>query len=78
MDKHVKSTKSQLIVGICFFAFIIILNGAMIIGTPYLFVRVVNLILVIVIAACLGAFIRELVIQSGSKGEQAEKSSDGS
>jgi hypothetical protein len=51
----------------------IISSGAIVLGTPYLLVRTLNLILAIVISVFLGAFIRELVIKSNEFKKHSNK-----
>jgi len=57
-------TRKHLVIGICMFAIIVITSGAIVISNPHQFVRIINMLLAIVISVFLGAFIRELFIQS--------------
>ncbi|PYF06774.1 hypothetical protein [Ureibacillus chungkukjangi] len=59
---NVKETKKQLIISSLFFVLFIIGGSIQIMSSPFLFVRGINLFLVISSAAVLGAFIREFYV----------------
>jgi len=60
---HIHPEKKALLLGMYTFPILILLSSTVLIGTPYMFVRIINLIGVIAMSACWGAFIREWFIQ---------------
>ncbi|MFT4415812.1 hypothetical protein ACLM5H_18290 [Fredinandcohnia humi] len=55
------------------YGMIVCLNSVIIIYSPYVFIRVLNLIVVIIISSVIGSFIREIfIINNGKKQKQQE------
>ncbi|WP_449539735.1 hypothetical protein [Ferdinandcohnia sp. Marseille-Q9671] len=57
-----KKVKKQLIIGFFMFGISIITGSLQVIFSPFNFVRVVNLLVVIGSSLCIGAFVREFYI----------------
>lgn len=53
---------NKILLIIIIFSIQVILLASVVIGTPYLFVRILNTIVLVISSCCLGAFIREAFI----------------
>lgn len=62
MEKDKRNTPAKLILFCVFFAIMVIINSFLVIHSPHMFVRVLNLIVVIVLSLAIGGFIREIFI----------------
>jgi hypothetical protein len=62
MEVRIITTKKQLYVGLVCFPILIFLSCLTIIDTPHLFVKVINLIVIVALSCGLGAFIREIFV----------------
>ncbi len=62
MNKRKEATPKFIVVMSILFGFIVITQSLQVIYTPYLFVRVVNLVGVIFLSSVIGAFIREFFV----------------
>lgn len=62
MIQDKRNTPGKLILFCVFFALIVLLNGFVVVGSPYIFVKIINLFVVIVLSGVIGAFIREIFI----------------
>ncbi|KIL41332.1 hypothetical protein SD70_07720 [Gordoniibacillus kamchatkensis] len=59
--------------GLISFPIMIVLACLTVIGTPYLFVKIINLMIVVALSAGFGAFVRESFLQ---KQKQKERSTE--
>lgn len=66
------TNKRQLYVGLISYPILIVLDGLILIGTPYLFVKIINLLVIVVLSGILGAFIREIFVLKEKQGENKE------
>ncbi|WP_407270737.1 hypothetical protein [Radiobacillus sp. PE A8.2] len=62
MEVNKRNTPAKLTLFCVIYAVIIIINSLLVINSPHLFVRVLNLIVVIALSIVIGAFIREIFI----------------
>jgi hypothetical protein len=67
MEKEKGNTPAKIIIYCVLLGIIVILDSVLVINSPYLFVRVLNLIVVIIISSVIGAFIREIFILYNKK-----------
>lgn len=56
------NSKKQLYFGLISFPISIVLACSIVVGTPYLFVEIMNLMIIVILSVSLGAFIRELFL----------------
>ncbi|WP_284035756.1 hypothetical protein [Neobacillus sp. 114] len=67
MGKKKVNTPAKLIIFCILFGIIVIFNSVLVIGSPYVFIKVLNLIVVIILSSIVGAFIREIFILNKKK-----------
>ncbi|CAM3310373.1 hypothetical protein FITA111629_15515 [Filibacter tadaridae] len=72
MGKNKRSTPAKLILFCVFFTISVIFQSLVVISSPYMFVKVLNLITVILVSAVIGAFIREIFVLKESEKYQSE------
>ncbi|ANU13093.1 hypothetical protein [Planococcus halocryophilus] len=62
MNKRKEATPNFIIVMSIIFGLFVVFQSVQVISTPHTFVRVVNLISIIILSGAIGAFIREIFI----------------
>lgn len=67
MKKRKEATPAYIITNSIIYGLFVIMQSIQVIYTPYTFVRVTSLIMIILISSVIGAFIRELFILKKNK-----------
>ena len=71
MKKDKKPTPGKLILFSVLFAIMILIDSLLIIYSPYVVVRALNLVAVIVLSLAIGAFIREIFVIKNREDSQS-------